>query len=111
MLSHKVWRDIITTPCYMSSGNEVWQFGGLISQHFRTPKIAFFFFFFFNISPKAQLAYKIYHIKFYREWPNLNAVKISFCKVAVPHVQFAIKDLKMTEKRQNKATLPIFSIL
>ena len=61
---------------------------------------------FFNISPRAQLAYKIYPIKFYREWPNLNTLKISFCKVAVPLVKFAIKDLKTTEKRQNKATLP-----
>ena len=59
----------------------------------------------------AQLAYKIYPIKFYREWPNLNTVKILFCKVAVPLVKFAIKDLKMTEKHQNKATLPIFSTL
>ena len=50
-------------------------------------------------------------MKFYREWPNLNAVKISFCKVAMPLVKFAIKDLKMTEKRQNKATVPIFSTL
>ena len=70
------------TSCYVTSGNEIWQFGGFISQHFRTP------------------------IKFYREWPNLNTVKISFCKVAVPLVKFAIKDLKTTEKRQNKATLP-----
>ena len=37
--------------------------------------------------------------------------KILFCKVAVPLVKFAIKDLKMTEKHQNKATLPIFSTL
>ena len=63
------------------------------------------------MSPGAQLAYKIYPIKFYREWSNLNTVKISFCKVAVPLVVFAIKDLKMTEKHQNKATLPIFSTL
>ena len=69
------------------------------------------FFFFFNISLGAQLAYKIYPIKFYREWPNLNPVKISFCKVAVPLVKFTIKDLKMTEKHQNNATLPIFSTL
>ena len=66
---------------------------------------------FFNISLGAQLANKIYPIKFYRERPNLNTVKISFCKVAVPLVKFAIKGLKMTEKHQNKATLPIFSTL
>ena len=59
----------------------------------------------------AQLAYKIYPNFFYREWPNLNTVKISFCKVAVPLVKFAIKDLKMTEKHPNKATLTIFSTL
>ena len=78
----------------------------LISRRFRTPKMCFylfilfylFFFFFFNISLGAQLAYKIYSIKFYREWPNLNTVKISFCKMAVPLVKFMIKDLKMTEK-------------
>ena len=35
----------------------------------------------------AQLPYKIYSIKFYREWPNLNTVKILFCKVAVPLVK------------------------
>ena len=64
-----------------------------------------------NISPRAQLAYKIYPIKFYRELINLNTVKFSFCKVAVPLVKFAIKDLKTTEKRQNTATLPIFSTL
>ena len=53
----------------------------------------------------------IYPIKFNREWPNLNTVKLLFCKVAVPNFKFAIKDLKMTEKHQNKATLPIFSTL
>ena len=68
----------------------------------------FYFFFFFNIS---QLPYKIYPIKFYREWPNLNTVKISFCKVAVPLVKFAIKNLNMTKKHQSKATLTIFSSL
>ena len=31
--------------------------------------------------------------------------------MAVALVNFAIKDLKMTEKHQNKATLPIFSTL
>ena len=57
----------------------------------------------------AQLAYKIYPIKFYREWLNLNTVKILFFKATVPLVKFAINDLKMTEKHQNNATLPIFS--
>ena len=36
-------------------------------------------------------------IKIYREWANLNTVKISFCKVAVPLIKFAIKDVKMTK--------------
>ena len=95
------------TSCYVTSGNEVWQFGGLISQHFRTPKNSFFFQYFTKGTACLQnLFYKIY-----REWPNLNTVKILFCKVAVPLVKFAIKDLKTTEKRQNKATLPIFSTL
>ena len=94
------------TSWYVTSGNEAWQFGELISQDFRKPKKIFF-----NISPRAQLAYKIYPIKFYREWPNLNTVKISFCKVAMPLFKFAIKDLKTTEKHQNKATLPIISTL
>ena len=96
------------TSCYVTSQNDAWQFGGLISQHFRAPKNGFFF---LNISLGAQLAYKIYPIKFYREWPNLNTVKISFCKVAVLLVKFALKDLKMTEKHQNKPTKPIFSTL
>ena len=64
---------------------------------------------FFNISLGAQLAYKIIPIKFYREWPNLNPFKILFCKVAVPLVKFAIKDLKMTKKYQNNATLLILA--
>ena len=34
---------------------------------------------------------------------------MSFCKVAVPLVKFAIKDVKMTAKRQKVATLPKFS--
>ena len=66
---------------------------------------------FFSISLGTQLAYKIYPIKFYREWPNRNTVKISFCKVAVPFVKFAIKFLKVTEKHQNKVTIPVFSTL
>ena len=53
----------------------------------------------------------MYPIKFYREWLNLDTVKISFCKIAVSLVKFAIKDLKMTETHQNKATLPIFSTI
>ena len=93
--------------CYVMSRNEAWQFGGLISQHFLMQQKWIFF----NISLGAQLAYKIYPIKFYREWPNHNTVKILFCKVTVPLVKFAIKDLKMTQKHQNKATLPIFSTL
>ena len=49
--------------------------------------------------------------KIYKEWPNLNTVKISFCKVTVPLIKFAIKDVKIIEKRQKMATLPIFSTL
>ena len=100
MLSHKVWRhnDVLLYDVR----KQIWKFGGLIFQHFWTPKI---------VLPRAQPTYKIYPIKFYREWPNLKAVKISFCKIAVPFVKIAIKDLKMTEKRQNKATLRIFSTL
>ena len=69
--------------------------------------------FFFNISLALifKLAYKIYPIEFYREWSNLNTVKISFCKVAVALVKFAIKDLKMTKKHQNNSTLSICSTL
>ena len=67
--------------------------------------------FVFNISLGAQIAYKIYPIKFYRELPNLNTVKSSFCKMAVPLVEFAIKDLNMTEKHQHMATLHMFSTL
>ena len=67
--------------------------------------MAFFFFFFFNISLRAQLAYKIYPIKFYRERPNLNTVKISFCKVALPFVKFAIKDFK-NERKTSKQGYP-----
>ena len=58
------------------------------------------------ISLGAQLAYKICPIKFYREWPNLNTVKISFCKVAVPLVKFASKDLKMTENIKTRLPYP-----
>ena len=50
-------------------------------------------------------------INIYREWLNLNTVQISFCKVAVPLIKFAIKDVKMTKKRKYMATLPIFSTL
>ena len=44
------------------------------------------------------LAYKMNHIKIYKDWSNLNTIKISFCKVAVPLIKFAIKDIKMTKK-------------
>ena len=47
----------------------------------------------------AHLAYKIDPLKIYTEWSNLNTVKISFCKVAVPLIKFAIKDVKMSKKR------------
>ena len=44
-------------------------------------------------------------IKINREWSNLNTVKISFFKVAVPHIKFATEDMKMTKKR-NKNGYP-----
>ena len=97
------------TSCYVTPWHKSWQFGGLILNIFECQKKKKFFF--FNISLEAKLAYKIYRINFYGEWPNLNTYKISFCKVAVPLVKFAIKGLKMTEKHQNKATLPKFSTL
>ena len=37
-------------------------------------------------------------IKICKEWSNLNTDKISFCKVAVPLIKFAIKDIKITKK-------------
>ena len=40
-------------------------------------------------------------IKIYKEWSNLNTVKISFCKVAVRLIKFAIKDVKMTKNVKN----------
>ena len=49
--------------------------------------------------------------KIYNGWSNFNTVKISFCKVAVPHIKFSIKDIKMTKKRLKMATLPIVSTL
>ena len=42
-------------------------------------------------------------IKNHKEWSNLNTVKTSFYKVAVPLVKFAIEDVKMTKKRQKKS--------
>ena len=72
------------TSCYVTSWNKAWQFGRLIS--FTNA----------NISLGAQLGYKIYPITFYREWPNHNTAKISFSKVAVLFVKFAIEYLKMT---------------
>ena len=53
---------------------------------------------FFNFWLRAHLAYKMNPIKIYKEWSNLNTVKISFCKVAVPLIKFVIKDVKMTKK-------------
>ena len=104
LMSHKVWchNDFVMLCEVMTRSMTVWRVN--FSTFLNTKKMAFF-----NISLGAQLAYKIYPIKFYTEWLNLNTVKISFCKVAVPLVKFVIKCLKMTEKHQNKATLPIFS--
>ena len=41
-------------------------------------------------------------IKIFKEKSNLNTVKVSFCKVAMPLIKFAIKDVKMTEKKKKK---------
>ena len=41
-------------------------------------------------------------IKIYKEWSILNTVKISFCKVAVSLIKFAIKDETMTPKKKKK---------
>ena len=60
---------------------------------------------------RAHLAYKMNPTKINKEWSKLNTVKISFCKVAVPLIKFAIKDIKITKKRQNMAALLIFSTL
>ena len=101
MLSHKV----IMKPCNVTFDSmTVWRVN--FSSFSNAKK-----YFFFNISPRAQLAYKSYPIKFYREWPNLNTVNISYCKVAVSLVKFAIKGLEATEKHQNKVTIPILSTL
>ena len=47
----------------------------------------------------------------YEELSNLNTVKISFCKAAVPLIKLAIRDIKITKKCKKMATLPIFSTL
>ena len=54
----------------------------------------------FNFWIRAHLAYKVNPIKIYKEWSNLNTIKILFCKVAVPLIKFAIKDVKMTKTCQ-----------
>ena len=80
--------------------------GGLfltIFEHEKKKKMEFFSFWL-----RARLAYKMNPINIYKEWSNLNTVKISFCKVAMGLTKFAIKDVQMTKKR---ATLPIFSTL
>ena len=66
----------------------------VISQHFLNMKKMEFF----NFWLRAHLAYKMNHIKIYKKWSNLNTVKISFHKVAMPLIKFAIKDVKMTKK-------------
>ena len=66
---------------------------------------------FFNFWLRAHLAYKMNPIKNYKEWSNPNTVKMSLCKMAVPLISFAIKDIKMTQKHKKMATLPIFSTL
>ena len=82
--------------------------GGLFHNSFESAKSRFFFYFWL----RAQFAYKMNPIKIYKEWSNLNTVKILFCKVAVPLIKFAIKDEKMTTKKKKKmATIPIVNTL
>ena len=51
-------------------------------------------------------------IKIYKEWYNLNTLKVSFCNAAVPLIKFVIKAVKIkTKNRQKMTTLPIFSTL
>ena len=47
---------------------------------------------------RAHLAYKMNPMKIYSECLKLNTVQISFCKVAVALIKFAIKDVNMTKK-------------
>ena len=47
-----------------------------------------------NFWLRAQLANKMNPIKMYKELSNLNTVKISFCKVALPLTKFANKIVK-----------------
>ena len=86
---------------YVTSSSKMWEVGRLIAEQFLMWKNQIFLF--FNKGMPIP-------IKFYKEWRNLNTVKIPFCKVAVPLVKFTIKDVKMT-KRQIIATLPRFSTL
>ena len=71
--------------------------GGLFLNIFESEKKSIFF----NFWLRAQLAYKMNLIKINKEWSNLNTVKISFCKVAVPLIKFAIKDVKNDQKTSN----------
>ena len=45
-------------------------------------------------------------IKIYKEWSNLNTVKILFRKVAEPLIKFAIKDLKNDPQKTSKNGYP-----
>ena len=56
----------------------------------------------FNFWLRAHLAYKMNPIKIYNELSNLNAVKISFCKVTVPLIKFANEDIKTTKNKTKK---------
>ena len=96
-LPHKVWRHAM-----WRQETKYDSLAGFLLNIFECQKKVSFFI----ISPRAQLTYKIYPIKLYREWPNLNTVKISFCKVAVPLVKFAIKDLKATENVKTRLPYP-----
>ena len=79
----------------------------VISLHFWTWKKIIFL----NFWLWAHLAYKLKPIKIIKEQSNLNIVKISFRKVAVPLIKFTIKDVKISQKFKKMATLLAFSAL
>ena len=80
------------------SQNEMLEVGRLfLNNFFEREKIEIF-----NFWLRAHLAYKMNPIKIYKGWSNLNTVKISICKVAVPLIRFAIKDIKMIKNFKNK---------
>ena len=100
MLSHKVWHhnDVMLCDVRKLSMTVLWVNFSTFSNAKKSP--------FYNISPRAQLTYKIYPIKSYREWTNLNTVKILFCKVAVPLSNLRSKDLKTTKNVKTRLPYP-----